>query len=218
MEATNRQLSDASISFWDREYSQASFTYVLLSAEVVDPVVMRLSEHGCRAVLDVGCGFGRMAIALALRGFEVTAIDVTESAIQWVRKWAVKENAVIATQVCSAEQLSFISSFDAVYCNSVLDHMPFESAKVSVQNIAKALRPDGLAFLSFDGPEVEDCGESTTLDDGTLVYGSGRRSGKLWRFNTDSEIRELCHGLEIVDFVTGVNGQRRVWVRTPKST
>jgi SAM-dependent methyltransferase len=217
MVTINRQISDANISFWDREYSQASFAYTPLSAEVVDPVVMHLRESGCRTVLDVGCGFGRMAVALAKRGFQVTAIDVVDSAVQWVRRWTVNENLVIETQVCSAERLSFISRFDAVYCNSVLDHMPLESATASIRGIVRALKPGGIVFLSFDGPDIEDHDDCTVLEDGTQVYGSGGRSGKLWRFFTDSEIRELCNGLEIVDFTVAANGRRQVWLKAPKS-
>jgi 2-polyprenyl-3-methyl-5-hydroxy-6-metoxy-1,4-benzoquinol methylase len=213
----NRSIKNANMAFWLKEYSMISYDFSPLSAESIDPVAKRLNESSCRTVLDLGCGLGRMSIALARLGFEVTAIDFVPSAIIWVQKWAQRENLSVKTDVRAAEELTAYNEYDAIYCNSVLDHMSLESARLSVRNIAKALRPNGIAYISFDGREPEDLHKYTILEDGTILYNSGRLSGKLWRFFSDSEIRELCMDFEIIEFGITASGKRRVWLRIPKS-
>ena len=210
----NDHFSDDNFAFWVREYSGLTNAFTPLPAASVEPVVRRLHQFSCRDVLDLGCGFGRMALALAIHGFNVTAIDLIPAAIDFVKEWAAKENVTIATQVCAAERLNAIRDYDAVYCNSVLDHMQLASAQVSMENIARALKPGGVAHVAFDGQEEEDPQTYVVLEDGTFQYTSGKRKGKLWRYFSDHEIRRLCGGLEILEFTTAGNGKRGVWCRS----
>jgi 2-polyprenyl-3-methyl-5-hydroxy-6-metoxy-1,4-benzoquinol methylase len=209
----DNHLGDENFAFWMRQYSETTFVLTPLPAASVELVVNRLSEFSCRRVLDLGCGFGRMAVALALHGFDVTAIDLIPAAIDFVKEWASKESVTVTTRVCAAEQLDTIGEYDAVYCNSVLDHMQLASAQLSMENIVRALKPGGIAYISFDAQDKENPQTYTLLEDGTLLYTLGRRKGKLWRYFSDDEIRGLCGDLEMLEFTIDDSGKRGVWCR-----
>ena len=72
-----RAVYDALSSRYDRDASSRYFRHVLAW------LMPRLPSHG--RVLDVGCGTGRYALALAARGFEVVAVDESAAMIGQAR-------------------------------------------------------------------------------------------------------------------------------------
>ena len=47
--------------------------------------------EGARSVLDLGCGTGRHALYFARNGFDVTAVDLSEDAVRYVKEAAEEE-------------------------------------------------------------------------------------------------------------------------------
>jgi SAM-dependent methyltransferase len=200
--------------FWQKCFADSDFDSKPPPGKNILEVIKRLQEYQAHKVLDLGCGFGRWSIALAQVGFQVKAVDISSEAIKRVQKWAKQEDVFVETEVCSASEfISSGESFDAIICNSVLDHMLFIETSKTMLNIENILKPGGIAYISFDGLEEEDEKEFVLLEDGTSRYISGKRKGMLWRFYSDKEIKTLCKGVEILEFTVRSNGKRDVWIR-----
>ena len=100
-----------------------------------------------KAVLDLGCAGGFMAEALAERGADVTGIDPAADAVDAARVHARATGLRIGYDVGVSEALPYDdSSFDAVVCVDVLEHVADLNKVLS--EVARTLRPGGL-FL-FD--------------------------------------------------------------------
>ena len=98
-------------------------------------------------VIDIGCGGGFMAEALAKRSAHVVGIDPSEGAVQAARIHAAAHNLSIDYEIGQAEYLEFgDESFDIVVCVDVLEHV--ESLEKTIQQIARILKPGG--FFLFD--------------------------------------------------------------------
>jgi ubiquinone biosynthesis O-methyltransferase len=137
---------DVSTDWWDGKTRWLRTLQNLVPARFAffDPIVG--DWRGLR-VLDVGCGGGFMAEALAKRGAIVTGIDPSSGAIASARRHAQASDLTIAYRVGSGEHLPFADGVcDIVVCVDVLEHV--EDLDQVLVEVRRVLRPGGL-FL-FD--------------------------------------------------------------------
>lgn len=107
----------------------------------------RLVDWQGKAVLDLGCGGGFMAEALAKRGARVAGIDPAEKAVEAARRHARGEGLDIRYDTGVGEDLPYgDESFDIVVSVDVLEHVA--DLDQVIAETARVLRPGGL-FL-FD--------------------------------------------------------------------
>ncbi|MER6302002.1 methyltransferase domain-containing protein [Kitasatospora sp. NPDC001539] len=77
------QTADDSASFWESHYSRLDTRWGTQPNAVVEELVTALAPEPGRA-LDLGCGHGGDALWLAARGWAVTAVDVSGTALDRV--------------------------------------------------------------------------------------------------------------------------------------
>ena len=101
-----------------------------------------------KKVLDIGCGGGILAEAMAHHGANVTAIDMADASLSVARLHQLESKLEIDYQKSSAEQFAETHSeeFDIVSCLEMLEHVP-EPAKV-IQACHDLVKPGGTVFFS----------------------------------------------------------------------
>ena len=101
-----------------------------------------------KKVLDIGCGGGILAEAMAHHGASVTAIDMADASLSVARLHQLESKLEIDYQKSSAEQYAQDHSeqFDIVTCLEMLEHVP-EPAKV-IQACYDLVKPGGTVFFS----------------------------------------------------------------------
>ncbi len=110
-------------------------------------IVNRVAVNGAK-LLDIGCGGGLLAEALARQGASVTGIDLSKTALEVARAHAAESGLAIDYQEITAESLAQTNTgtFDIVTCLEMLEHVPEPSS--IVEACSSLLRPGGAAFFS----------------------------------------------------------------------
>ncbi len=101
-----------------------------------------------KTVLDVGCGGGILAESMALRGADVTAIDMAEAALAVAKLHLIESGAEVNYQQISVEELAERepSKFDVVTCMEMLEHTPDPSSVIKA--CGQLVKPGGAIFFS----------------------------------------------------------------------
>ena len=99
---------------WD--WGQGAAPIWLTPSEESYCCAQKWKEQGVRSVLDFGCGLGRHAVYFAKQGFAVSAFDLSEEAVDHLKKWAEAENLSIDACVADMMRLPYPDNrFDAAY-------------------------------------------------------------------------------------------------------
>jgi SAM-dependent methyltransferase len=135
-------------------------------------------------ILDLGCGPGHHAAAMAARGFDVTAWDASETFVDLARAKGVR------AERRSFDTLDAEAAYDGIWASFSLLHAPKAAFPRHLSAIARALRPAGHFFLG-------------------MKLGSGERRDALGRFYAYFSEADLTEALEAAGFETlhSVTGQ-----------
>jgi len=101
-----------------------------------------------KRVVDVGCGGGILAEAMASRGALVTGIDLSDKALGVAKLHQLESGAAVDYRLVSAEDLAAESAgtFDVVTCMEMLEHVPQPASVVAA--CAALAKPGGTLVFS----------------------------------------------------------------------
>ncbi|KAF0813660.1 Ubiquinone biosynthesis O-methyltransferase [Andreprevotia sp. IGB-42] len=99
-------------------------------------------------VVDVGCGGGILAEALAQSGAQVTGIDLAEKSLKVAKLHLFESGLNVDYRCIAAEALAeeAPASFDVVTCMEMLEHVPSPASIVAA--CERMVKPGGWVFFS----------------------------------------------------------------------
>ncbi|MDG2250004.1 MAG: bifunctional 2-polyprenyl-6-hydroxyphenol methylase/3-demethylubiquinol 3-O-methyltransferase UbiG [Gammaproteobacteria bacterium] len=101
-----------------------------------------------KKVLDIGCGGGILAEAMAFHGANVTAIDLAEASLSVAKLHQLESKLDIDYRNISAESLAIQEpeQYDVITCLEMLEHVPDPGSIVNA--CFKLAKPGGQVFFS----------------------------------------------------------------------
>ncbi|UCF43906.1 MAG: methyltransferase domain-containing protein [Planctomycetota bacterium] len=141
-----------------------------LLVELVDTSKVR----PCKAV-DLGCGAGNYAVYLAGRGFEVTGVDISPTAIKIAKENAQRKsvncNFIVADVVQGLDELC--QTWQFAYGWGLLHHISPEQRQKYVENVSRILDPASKYLsVSFSQKDTGFAGSQSRRQSqlGTVLY------------------------------------------------
>ncbi len=184
---------------WDAMYAERSSVW---SGEPNAQLVAEASPLAPGAALDVGCGEGADAVWLARRGWDVTAVDISEVALDRARAHAASAGLTI-----SFERVDLVATPPAPKAYDLVSaqffHLADPPRAQAYRGLGAAVAPGGHLLVVGHYPS-EHIGKDHperlfTTDEIVTLLGDG------WQVVT-SDVRErtaMHHG-ELTDLVDGV--------------
>lgn len=150
-------MTTTNITFYDSNAEDCSRQYNSLSFEDVHGNWAELIPLK-GAALDIGCGSGRDASALANRGLNVIGVDPSEKLLQLARtNFATPSIEWIKDSLPLLEKVNKLDiKFDLILLSAVWMHIPVADHDLSFRNLAKLLKKNGVLIITLRHGESPD--------------------------------------------------------------
>lgn len=130
---------------WDQRYNTEEYLY---GKEPNDFLVSAAENIPHGRVLCLGEGEGRNAVFLASRGYNVTALDLSENGLKKVQKLASEKGVLV--EILLADLKTYPGekeAWDGII--SIFCHLPKALRKEVHQNIISWLKPGGILIMEL---------------------------------------------------------------------
>lgn len=209
LEIFNRSISsEQPLSWFEDIYSESNEDRDLIPWDWREPhpflVEWADQNEVTGTALVVGCGLGEDAAFLSKRGWQVTAFDISESAVSWARKLHDVENLEWMVADLLDTPASWEGEFDLVLEVHILQAIPEEIRKIAASRLP--------TFLA-EGGNLVCIGRLSSDED---------QEGPPWPLTLDF-IEKIGKGLENIELHSSMipekdsNRYRAVWSKSAKS-
>ena len=194
----------------DLQYSCAYFAnpdmtleeaQIAKKSHIARKLCLRPGDH----VLDIGCGWGGLALSLARdHDVRVTGITLSENQLATARARAAAEGLQDRVTFALQDYRRVDDTFDRIVSVGMLEHVGVPNYGTYFDRVAKLLKPDGVALIHSIGRSAPPMQHSTWLN--KYIFPGGyvpslselavplERSG-LWQ--TDIEVLRLHYALTL---------------------
>ena len=153
------------------------------------------------SVLDVPCGTGKYFGIVLGAGRSVVGIDRSQGMLDQAR---AKQRAV-RLEKGALQDLAFEAAFDGVISVDAMENVPPEDWPLVLANLARAVRPDGLVYLTVeevDEREIDEGYEAAVGEGLPVVRGEhAKRGGGYHHYPSRAQVHAWIaeQGLEVVE-------------------
>lgn len=143
------------------------------------PILIEMVENGripMGQALDLCCGAGTNTVYLSQKGFKVTGIDISHTALRIAKKQAAQARVSIAFLNASFVDLAFVdAAFDFVFDMGCFHHVEVEDRNRFLAGLYRVLKVGGVYMFT----------------------GFSDKNGPGWNHFTEQQVRSLFSSFEI---------------------
>ena len=118
-------------------------------------LLSRWKNQNKKTFLDLGCGLGRHTILFATNGFDVSAFDISENAIERTGNWARDLGLDIDIKLGDMLNIPFKDeSMDCILCMNVISHTDTNGMYKIADELKRVLKHGGECYLTLGSKET----------------------------------------------------------------
>jgi SAM-dependent methyltransferase len=169
---------------WDDDYTRRGMLWSGVTHDLPD-----LSDRS--HILELGCGNGKAVKAMIYRGWNVTAIDFSPTAVVLCRK-VIRNLPLSLIMVADGRRSPFKNAvFDAVFATHVIGHMREPDRRSTAGEVARVLRTGGMVFFCEFSVHDFRFGKGCKTEEATFRRGNNI----ITHYFSEQEVLDLFSGL-----------------------
>ena len=149
-----------------------------------------------RTLLDLGCGTGVDSIYFAQQGLDVTAVDFSDTGLEYLRQAAQQAglNNIHPVQM-DFQNLDFPpNSFDVIYAHLTLHYFDDKTTSVIFDNLYGLMKDQGLFFIKCKSIDDPLYGKGEKVEENMFV-----RNDHVRHFFSVDYMKEKLHKFKIIE-------------------
>lgn len=199
---------------WDRFYSERKHKaqFVVQNHLPDENLVEILHNYQIKSALELGCGEGRNSVYMAKNNLTVSAVDLSDKAVNNAKIFANENNVNINFKCGNVFDIQFKNQFDFIYDSGMFHHLAPHRRLSYLDLLNKYLKDRGyFALCCF--AEGEDCADE--VDD--YEFYKSRRTGVAFsKERLEEFFGEIFNVIEIRRYKNGIpntiQGLEFMWV------
>ena len=184
---------------WELAWKEGRWKEVSPPLLAVVELAENLKLQGARRILDLGCGAGRHTIFLANAGFHVTALDVSETALNQLQSRLAEASLTDVTLIKhNMLELPFINDyFDSVVSTNVLHHGTVSEIRQVLGEVYRVMGRGATGLIVTLSKKDFRYGSGRQIEQGTYLFTEGDEKGIVHHFFPEHELRSFFGQFEI---------------------
>ena len=139
---------------WGKRYMEEKADVLTSQRTAFELDIIKRYAHDKKNILDIPCGYGRIANSLAADGFDVTGVDINEYFLDIARRQA--KNRSVETKYIKEDMIKFRSKkkFDVVlniFTSIGYYDSEYKNQK-AIDNLCRLVKPDGTLVIETINP------------------------------------------------------------------
>jgi tellurite methyltransferase len=144
--------------FEEKIFSKKNYKFTFECDNELIEDILKYKKSG--KVLDLGCGEAGTSLILAEKGFDVTCIDISPTAINEIKKEAERKNIKINAVVKDLENYEIKEKFDIIIGTGIFHFLQKKRALNLIKQIKESTAEKGInvfeVFLEGDPSQEKD--------------------------------------------------------------
>ena len=179
-------------NFWEERFREEGRIWGDTPSRTAENAIALFRKAGMHDVLVPGSGYGRNAAAFARAGFEVTGIEVSETAVTLAKH----SSPGVRYHRGSVQDMPFDDSvYDGIYCFNVLHLFRKNERAAFLQRCRGQLRNGGVMFFVVFSDQESSYGTGRQVEEHTFESKPGR---EVHYYSMDDLVSEF-RGLEVIE-------------------
>ncbi len=199
---------------WDDIFAEQGRIFTEPHSEM-QRLTQMIQDNDVKRILDLGCGTGRHLVYLSKLGYDMYGLDASPRALNLAGDWLQEMQLRADLRMHRMEHAFPFEDgfFDAVISVQAIHHNTMENILVTVSEIERILRDEGIIFITFPvlqdkpAPGKEDWGLEP-IEDNTFLPTRGPESGIPHHYFTKEEIPKVFRTFNIREIYLDDTGHR----------
>lgn len=168
--------------------------------KILDRILQYDSFPNSGKILELGCGAGNISIYLAQKGYEVSGVDISPTAVEWAIENAKKADVQVDFKVGDVLKLEDIAneSFDIVLDGHCFHCIIGDDRSKFLQSAWRILKSDGILCIRTMCNEVPEGRFRKNYDPETQCEICGDTATRYIGLSNDILIEVIHEGLQIL--------------------